>query len=91
MAIEVPLTNSQPSLTRILKHIQTAGVPSKVDVKYLKSMGFKSGNDGYLVPILKKIGFLSAAAVPEQSWRSYKNLDQAPKILADGVPRAFPG
>ena len=89
MTNDLPFTPSQSSVTRFLKLVQDAGVPGKVDRAYLKSVGFKSGNDNYLIPIMKKIGFLSATGVPETSWRSYKDKARAPKVLANGVKLAY--
>lgn len=90
MANDVPFTTSQASITRFLKHIQEVGVPAKVDREYIKKVGFKGGQDGYIIPILKRIGFVSASGVPETSWRSYRDRQRAPKILAEGVMKAYP-
>jgi len=89
MTNPLPYTPSQSSLTRFLKHIQVSGVPSKVDRTYLKSVGFKSGNDGYIPPILKVIGFLDSRGVPATRWRSYKDTARAPRVLGAGVSEAY--
>lgn len=91
MTNELPLTTSTNSLARFLAHIQTSGVPKKVDRPYLRSVGFKSGNDGYLIPIMKHIGFVSAQGVPENRWKSYRDKTRAPKILAEGVLEGYAG
>lgn len=90
MANEIPFTTSQTSLTRLLKHIQDASIPPKVDRIYLKTVGFKASQDAYLVPILKRIGFISAKGVPEKSWGSYRDRQQSGKVLAEGVLKAYP-
>ncbi|MDF2559467.1 MAG: putative coding region [Microbacterium sp.] len=89
MANEIPLTTSTSSLTRFLAHIQGSGVPKKIDRPYLKSVGFKSGVDGYLIPIMKHIGFVSTSGVPENRWKSYRDKARAPKILAEGVLEGY--
>lgn len=89
MANELPLTTSTSSLTRFLAHIQASGVPKKIDRPYLKSVGFKSGVDGYLIPIMKHIGFVSTQGVPENRWKSYRDKARAPKILAEGVLEGY--
>jgi hypothetical protein len=89
MVNDLPFTNAQTSLTRFMKHIQDAGVPPKVNIAYLKSVGFKSGNDSYLVPILKRIGFLSSDGVPQTRWRSYRDKQRGPAVLALGVVEAY--
>ncbi len=89
MANKLPLTTSTNSLTRFLAHIQASGVPKKIDRPYLKSVGFKSGVDGYLIPIMKHIGFVSTQGVPENRWKSYRDKARAPKILAEGVLEGY--
>ncbi|GAA4267749.1 DUF5343 domain-containing protein [Frondihabitans peucedani] len=89
MANELPLTTNTASLTRFLTHIQGSGVPAKVDRSYLKSVGFKSGNDGYIIPVLKHIGFISTSGAPETRWRSYRDKTRAPKILAQGIQEGY--
>lgn len=89
MAHDLPFTASAPSLTRFLSHMQTSGVPTKLDRGYLKSVGFKSGNDNYIVGVLKLLGFVSSSGVPETRWRSYRDKNAAPKLLAQGIREAY--
>jgi hypothetical protein len=89
MANELPLTMSPASLLRFMSHIQSSGVPSKVDRAYLRSVGFKSGNDSYIVPVLKRIGFVSSSGIPETKWRSYRDKMRAPKILAAAILEGY--
>lgn len=89
MTNELPYTVSQSSLTRFLAHIQNAGVPPKVDREYLPTVGFKSGNDGFLITILKKLGFVGSGGVPENMWRSYRDKQRAPMVLAAGIQKAY--
>lgn len=91
VAITIPSTPSQTSLTRFLTHIQNASVPAKVNGPYLKSVGFKSGNDNYLVPILKHIGFLGQDGTPTKDWRSYRDKSRASHVLAEGIKRGYAG
>jgi len=85
-AIYTPNTNSIP---RFLAHVQTAGVPPKVSGEYLKSVGFKSGNDRYLIPILKALKFLDSSGVPTDRWRSYRDKQKAKGVLAAAITEAY--
>lgn len=89
VAHDLPFTASAPSLTRFLSHMQTSGVPTKLDRGYLKSVGFKSGNDTYIVGVLKQLGFVSPSGTPEARWRSYRDKSAAPKLLARGIREAY--
>jgi hypothetical protein len=85
----VPFTPSPNSIERFLNLIQSAGVPATVNMAYLKGVGFRSGNDSYLIPIFKQLGFLDATATPTDSWKSYRNKSEAPKVLAAGLHKAY--
>src|SRR5260370_32673431 len=81
-AIYPPNTNSIP---RFLTHVQSAGVPPKVSGEYLKSVGFKSGNDRYLIPILKALKFLDSSGQPTDRWRAYRDKQKAKGVLAAAI------
>jgi len=69
--------------------IQTTGIPDKVNREYLKSIGFKSSNDAYIITILKKLGFLDSSSVPTDRWKNYRDKKQAPKIMAQAIREAY--
>ncbi len=83
-------STSPANIPRFLAVIQSAGEPSKVDGTYLKSVGFKSGNDAYLPPILKALGFLDSAGVPTERWRVYRNKQKAKGVMAAALLEAYP-
>jgi Family of unknown function (DUF5343) len=61
---DFPYSPNPASVGRFFSHVQSAGVPEKVTLKYLEKVGFKSKNDRYLLQILvvrrlmRKIGSL---------------------------------
>ncbi len=85
-AIYTPNTNTIP---RFLTLIQSAGVPPKVSQDYLKSVGFKSSNDRYLIPIMKTLGFLDTSGVPTDRWRAYRDKGRAKGVLAAAITEAY--
>ena len=67
--VKFPSTPSPKNVTEIFKKIQSIGVPTtKVTISYLKSIGFKSSYDGYLVGVLKSLGFVTADGSPSDRW-----------------------
>jgi hypothetical protein len=48
-------------LRDFLEKIQEVGVPSKLTLKVLQGMGFKSTNDRPLISAMKSLGFLSGS------------------------------
>lgn len=86
-----PILQSTKALERFLIHIQDAGIPPKVNSPYLKSVGFKSGNDAALVPTLKALGFIDSAGVPTDTWKQYRNKTLAPKVLGQAIRECYSG
>lgn len=90
-AATLPTIVSPKSIDRFLTVISSAGVPAKVDTNYLKSVGFKSGNDTALIKIFKTLGFLDGSGVPTDRWRSYKDSTKSKKVLGEAVKAAYSG
>lgn len=88
---DVPYTKTIASIPRFMSHIQDAGVPDKVTQKYLKSVGFTSSNDSYLLGLLKGIGFIDNSGGPTPRWKSYRDKSQAPRVMAEAVRDGYAG
>jgi Family of unknown function (DUF5343) len=86
---DFPYTPTPASIKRFLSHIQSAGVPNKVTMKYLEQVGFKSTNDRYLIAILKFIGFVDSSGLPTATWQAYRRKDKARHVLAEAMRRAY--
>lgn len=85
-AIYIPNTAAIP---RFLTHIQSAGTPPKLSQAYLKSVGFKSGNDTYLIPVMKALGFVDASGTPTDRWKDYRDKGRASEVLGSAVAEAY--
>ena len=82
-------TTKPTSLAKFLDHIQTAGVPPKVNGAYLKSVGFRDSNDTSVIRVLKSVGFVDAAGTPTPSWRAYRDRSKGRAVLGEAVKRAY--
>lgn len=82
--MEYPHTKTVKSIPRLFEEIRKVTVPSKVTVTYLKSIGFTSSNDSYLVGLLKGIDFINGTGVPTERWKQYRGADPR-KAMADAV------
>lgn len=82
-------TSVTGKLRKFMKHIQSAGVPSKVTTSYLKSAGFKSSNDPQIIGVLKFIGFLDSTGVPTDVYKKYKGKADAPAVLGNTIKDAY--
>jgi hypothetical protein len=73
---EAPAYTTVPGkLPDLLKKIREAGVPSRANVAWLTSMGFKSSNDRSMINVLRQIGFVEASGAPTPAWREYRGSD----------------
>jgi hypothetical protein len=86
---KAPYTPSPKNVKDFFKAIQGLGIPVKVDVAYLMSIGFKSSNDRYLVGLSKSLGFVDTAGKPTPKWSDFKDRARAPKVMADAIKTAY--
>lgn len=84
--VKFPSTPNPKNVPEIFKKIQSIGVPTtKVTISYLKSIGFKSSYDGYLVGVLKSLGFVTADGSPTDRWQTYRVKKQAGSVMASAI------
>ncbi len=87
---KAPYTPSPNNVKRFFEKIKELGVPTtKVNVEYLKSIGFKSGNDHYLLTASKTLGFIDAQNKPTDRWKIFKDKNKAPKAMADAIKKTY--
>jgi hypothetical protein len=86
---EFPYSPTPTSIPKFLSHIQSAGVPGKVTLKYLESVGFKSTNDRALIPVLKAINFIDSSGQPSQHWRDYRDKGRARSVLGEALRSGY--
>ena len=89
MAISEAYINNVGSLGKFLQEIRAAGVPERVTFEFLKTLGFKSSNDRPIISVLKGLGFLDANATPTDSYRSFRDPEGGPKVLARALRSAY--
>jgi hypothetical protein len=86
---DIPYTPFYKKIDKYLAKIQEAGVPPKASRTWLKSVGFTSGNDSYILAVLKFIGFIDNSNSPTELWAKYKSPQDAGKTLAYGIRSGF--
>jgi len=89
MAADYPYTPNPATLKSFFAKIRNAGVPEKVTIKYIESLGFKSKNDRYILSILKATGLLDQAGTPTQVWKNYRPKGTGEKALAQALKRTY--
>jgi hypothetical protein len=89
MPADFPYMTNPASLRRFLEKVQTLGVPKKVTISYLVSLGFKSTNDRPIIPALKFLGFLNGSAEPTETWQKYRPKASAGAVLAAAMRSSY--
>jgi hypothetical protein len=75
-------------LKTLLAKIREVGVPPKVTVQWLKTVGFKSSNDASLIGILKFIGFTDSSGVPTSKWTHYRGANHK-QVLGEAIREGY--
>ena len=89
MAIPTAYLTTTKNLTGILEQIQKGGVPPKFTYAHLKQLGFPSSADRPVIPVLKALGFLDEAGVPQERYRRFKDASNAKSVMAEGIREAY--
>lgn len=90
--VKFPSTPSPKNVTELFEKIQAIGVPkTKVNFGYLKSLGFKSSYDGYLVGVLKSMGFINADGSASNMWQAYGVKKQRGSVMASAIKNTYSG
>lgn len=56
----------------LLGKIRTVGVPTKVTIQWLKTLGFTSSNDQTLIGVLRFVGLIDPNNVPTAKWTQFR-------------------
>ncbi len=86
---DFPYTPHPATLKKFFAHIQSAGVPEKVSIKYLETVGFKTKNDRYIIGVLKFLGFVDSNGIPTELWSQYRNRSNAMTALAGAIQSKY--
>jgi hypothetical protein len=72
----------------LLSKIREVGVPQKVTVQWLRTVGFTSSNDASLLGILKFIGFTDSSGVPTSKWTQYRGANYK-QVLGEAIREGY--
>lgn len=84
-------TTKVGSLKAFLNKIKSKelGVPPKVTLQYLKSVGYKSTNDRPIVRVLKSIGFIDkSSGVPTKRFNDFRT-DKSEQVMASALRETY--
>jgi hypothetical protein len=75
-------------INALLAKIREVGVPQKVTVQWLKTVGFKSSNDASLIGVLKFIGLTDSSGVPTSKWTHYRGANHK-HVLGEAIREGY--
>ncbi len=78
------------SLKEYLNRVKSKelGMPDKVNREYLKSIGYTSSNDWYMIRVLKSIDFLNKSGVPTQSFKDFRT-EKSSQVMASALRKTY--
>jgi Family of unknown function (DUF5343) len=85
---EFEYTTVPAKVPALLSKIREVGVPPKVTVQWLKTIGFTSSNDPSLINVLEQIGFVDGSRVPREPWKKYRGGDYR-RVLGEATRNGY--
>jgi hypothetical protein len=86
---EFPYTQSPKNIKKLFEEIQNVGIPSKVNTKWIESIGLKTKSDRRLPGILKFLGFVDGLGAPTQLWKDYRDKTKSKVVLAQSMRASY--
>lgn len=90
MSDNISSTQNVHNLKDLIERIPTRGVPSKVTIKYLEGLGYKSNNDRPIISVLKSINILDSNGTPNDNYNKLRSPSRK-QDLAELIKEAYKG
>lgn len=85
---EFAYTTVPGKIKTLLGKIREVGVPQKVTIQWLKTVGFKSSNDASLIGVLKFVGLTDPSGVPTSRWTQYRGSNHK-QVLGEAIRQGY--
>jgi hypothetical protein len=89
MPDDYPYMISNNKIGSILDRIEKAEKPPKFTYEFLKKIGFSSSNDRAVIPLLKRLEFLSDDGTPTPSYDDLKDSTRRSYILGEKIKSTY--
>jgi hypothetical protein len=87
--IDYPYMISNNKIGPILESIKNATKPNKFTHQLLKQMGYASSNDRAIIPLLKRLDFLTDDGTPTEYYSRLKDSTDHSYVLAEKIREAY--
>jgi hypothetical protein len=84
-----PYSTATGTIPKILSKIQNVGQPSKVDNKWMSSIGFTKTSEQRIIPILKFLGLIDKSGAPNGSWTKFRSNKTGKAELGKSIKEAY--
>ena len=89
MAETYPYVISNGKISEILEKIKTAAKPEKFTYEFFKKLGFSSSNDRAVIPMLKRLGFLTEEGSPTEYYDRLKDSTDQAFVLGERIQNLY--
>jgi hypothetical protein len=86
--VDYAYTTVTGKIKTLLEKARTVGIPPKVTIEWLRTLGFKSSNDKTLLGVLKFIGFADSNGIPTQFWTAYRGAKHK-TVLGEAIRKGY--
>lgn len=86
---DYPYMTSNNKIALIISSLQSAAKPPKFTLEFLKNMGYSSTNDRGIIPLFKKLGFLTDDSIPTVYYDQLRDQTSFKRILASRIKELY--
>ena len=86
---DYPYMTSNNKISLIISSLQSAAKPSKFTLEFLRNLGYTSTNDRGIIPLFKKLGFLTDDGVPTVYYDQLRDPTTFQRILAFRIKELY--
>jgi len=88
--VKLPYLTSPGSASKILNKIIEARTPERFTLDFLETkLGFKGGSSRPIIPLLKRIGFLTDDGVPTEIYRRFRSESTRGQAMAEALRKGY--
>lgn len=85
-----PYVDATGKIADVFREIKKASVPAKFTQDFLSTvLGLKSSSYRAMIPLLKKLGYLSAESTPTQSYKDFRDDNLSGQVMAERLKDAY--
>lgn len=85
---EYAYTTVPGKIARLLNKMREIGVPTKVNIQWLKTIGFTSSNDKTLIAILKQVNLVDSSGIPTSVWTQFRGTNHK-EVLGRAIRNGY--